>query len=91
MEEEAVAVEEKACGGRNLTREESREEDLTGSVGRVRGEAADNIFVNLGVKLNDEEERGSEWGLYKRLGVEEWDRGWVRNLTRVKFVTVWVK
>ena len=49
--EEAVAVEEKACGGRNLTRVNSRGEDLAGRGGRVRGEAAESIF-NLGVKLD---------------------------------------
>lgn len=63
--EEAVAVEEKACSGRNLTRANSRGEDRAGRGGRVRGEEADSILRFGGWKL-DGEEWGSEWGLYKR-------------------------
>lgn len=63
--EEAVAVEEKACGGRNLTRVESRGEGRTGRGGRVRGEEADSIFDLWELKLDGEGE-GRGWGLYKK-------------------------
>lgn len=87
--EEAVAVEEKACGGRNLTRVKSRgEEERGGREGRVRGEeAADNIFLDLwGMKM-DGERRGRGDGDYikRRSGTG----GWVKNLTRVIKVSVW--
>lgn len=47
--EEAVAVEEKACSGRNLTRVNSRGEDRAGRGGRVRGEEADSILRFAGM------------------------------------------